>query len=193
VVNGGQTYNLSYDGENRMSSAGYGNIGYGGVLTNYYYDAQNRRIWSWGNAVDALGNTTSYTVNVYTPGGQKLGAYLFVPGTTNQSGVNVAFINVTISASDQYFGGRRLAVMDQLGSAGTYFPWGEDKGSTNPQDIWSYATYWREGLWPLHDARSLCGRCPMGGPRGVCDQFVLYTGGSGPFERACWQLSRELV
>ena len=33
--------------------------------------------------------------------------------------------------------------MDQLGSAGTYYPWGEAKGSTNPQDAWSYATYWR--------------------------------------------------
>ena len=108
MVNGGQTYNLSYDGENRMSSAGYGNIGYGGVLTNYYYDAQNRRIWSWGNAVDALGNTTSYTVNVYTPAGQKLGEYLFVPGTTTQQGADVAYINVTISASDQYFGSRRV-------------------------------------------------------------------------------------
>jgi hypothetical protein len=27
-------------------------------------------------------------------------------------------------------------VLDQLGSAGTYYPWGEDKGNTNPQDAW---------------------------------------------------------
>ena len=36
--------------------------------------------------------------------------------------------------------------MDQLGSAGTYYPWGEAKGSTNPQDAWSYATYWRDSV-----------------------------------------------
>jgi RHS repeat-associated protein len=45
---------------------------------------------------------------------------------------------------DQYFGSRRLAVLDQVGSAATYFPWGEDKGNTNPQNTWSYATYWRD-------------------------------------------------
>ncbi len=91
---------------------------------------------------------------MYTPSGQKLGEYLFVPGTTTQQGADVAYINVTISASDQYFGGRRLAVMDQLGSAGTYFPWGEDKGSTNPQDIWSYATYWRDSISGLDYANN---------------------------------------
>ena len=39
--------------------------------------------------------------------------------------------------------------MDQLGSAGTYYPWGEAKGSTNPQDAWSYATYWRDSVTGL--------------------------------------------
>jgi RHS repeat-associated protein len=53
-------------------------------------------------------------------------------------------MQVTLSSSDQYFGGRRLATMDQLGSVGTYFPWGEDKGTTNPQNTWSFATYWRD-------------------------------------------------
>ena len=54
------------------------------------------------------------------------------------------WMQVTLVSSDQYFGGGRLAVLDQLGSAGTYFPWGEDKGSTNPQNAWSFATYWRD-------------------------------------------------
>jgi hypothetical protein len=65
-----------------------------------------------------------------------------VPGQTYpQNGQYAPTIQVTLQASDQYFGGRRLATMDQLGSVGTYFPWGEAKGGTNPQDTWSFAMY----------------------------------------------------
>ena len=56
--------------------------------------------------------------------------------------------------SDQYFGERRLASMDQLGSVGTYYPWGEAKGTTNPQDTWSYATYWRDSATGLDYANN---------------------------------------
>jgi RHS repeat-associated protein len=38
---------------------------------------------------------------------------------------------------------------DRLGSYGTYYPWGETKGSTNPADIWSFATYWRDSFTGL--------------------------------------------
>jgi len=55
---------------------------------------------------------------------------------------------VTLSSSDQYFGGRRLAPMDQLGSvvnsSQAYFLWGETKGTSNPQDTWNFATYWQD-------------------------------------------------
>src|SRR5581483_2394434 len=36
----------------------------------------------------------------------------------------------------------------------TYFPWGEAKGSTNPQDTWSYATYWRDSVSGLDYANN---------------------------------------
>ena len=78
INNGGYTYDLFYDPESRLSSV-Y-------PTASYFYDAQNRRIWSWANTVDGLGNTTSYTVNMYSPSGQKLGAYLFVPGETSHEG-----------------------------------------------------------------------------------------------------------
>ena len=61
---------------------------------------------------------------------------------------------MSLASSDQYFGSRRLAVLDQLGSAGTYYPWGEAKGNTNPQDTWSYATYWRDSLTGLDYANN---------------------------------------
>ena len=121
---------------------------------DYYYDSQNRRIWSWAGAVDPENNTTNFTVNVYTPSGQKLGAYLLAPAFVQNSQTEFAVVpsmQVTLSSSDIYFGSRRVAVMDQLGSAGntasqagTYYPWGEPKGTTNPQNTWSFATYWQD-------------------------------------------------
>lgn len=56
-----------------------------------------------------------------------------------------------LTTSDRYFGARRLAAMDQLGSAGSgtssgpaYFPWGEPRSGTGPQDTWNFATYTRD-------------------------------------------------
>ena len=79
----------------------------------------------------------------YSPGGRKLGTYQINVLNTSNTGLSLSTVS-TLKTSDQYFGSRRLAVLDQLGSAGTYFPWGEAKGSTNPQDTWSFATYWRD-------------------------------------------------
>jgi RHS repeat-associated protein len=125
---------------------------------DYGYDAQNRRIWSWPGAVDGVGNTTNYTVNVYSPSGQKLGAYLFTPSSTGYEGEIIPIMVVTLSSSDQYFGGRRLAPMDQLGSvvnsSQSYFPWGETKGTSNPQDTWNFATYWQDSWTGLDYANN---------------------------------------
>jgi RHS repeat-associated protein len=38
---------------------------------------------------------------------------------------------------------------DRLGSYGAYYPWGEAKGTNNPADIWSFATYWRDSFTGL--------------------------------------------
>ncbi len=153
TFNNGSTFNLSYDAENRLNSLS-GSLG---QVLSYAYDAQNKRIWSWAGATDTSGNAINYAVNFYTPGGQKLGEYQIAPTTHNNSPV----LNVTLLSSDQYFGGRRLAVMDQLGSAGnnpfsggTYYPWGENKGSTNPQDSWSFASYWQDSVSGLDYANN---------------------------------------
>jgi len=90
---------------------------------------------TWGR--DSLGNATGYTVNMYSVSGQKLGAYMFQPTTWEHGGFYTPVIQVTLSSIDAYFGSRRLAVLDQLGSAAltsggqpqTFYPWGEPRGN----------------------------------------------------------------
>ena len=137
AYNGGVANTLTYDAENRVSTY----QPYIGLTSTYAYDTQNHRIWSWPGTTDSWGNVTGYTVNIYTPSGQKLAAYTLAPAFYTSP-----FLAVGLSSSDQYFGSRRLAPMDQLGSVGTYFPWGENKGGTNPQDTWSFATYWQDSV-----------------------------------------------
>ena len=155
--NGNQEYSLSYDPENRV--AGVANINGNPFTLDYAYDAQNRRTFIWNGSEDSLNNPINYTVNVYTPSGQKLAAYTLSP-SLNTCGLSLC-MEVALASSDQYFGGRRVAVIDQLGSAGnsstsggTYFPWGEPKGSTNPQNTWSFATYWQDSTTGLNYANN---------------------------------------
>ena len=67
-------------------------------------------------------------------------------------------MQVALTSSDVYFGARRLAPMDQLGSAynsnQSYFPWGEPKGTSNPQDTWNFATYWADSATGLEYANN---------------------------------------
>ena len=161
--NNGMTYGLTYDAQNRMTAETWDGTAY----ASYAYDAQNRRIWNWPGSTDSNGNTTNYTVNFYSASGQKLGAYVVatVFVSNAQTGWQIVpSLNVTLSSGDQYFGGRRLAAIDQLGSVatsasypqtpGTFYPWGEARGSMNPQDSWSYATYWRDSISGLDYANN---------------------------------------
>src|SRR5208337_2396553 len=155
--NNGNTYNsnlTAYDVENRVSGVGWNN---GAPAVDYSYDGQNKRIFMWtAGTLDSFNNVYNYSVVAYSPSGQKLGTYLFAPAQPDfqPGGINTPYITVSLVSSDQYFGGRRLAAMDQLGSAGTYYPWGEAKGGTNPQDTWSYATYWRDSATGLDYANN---------------------------------------
>jgi hypothetical protein len=118
IYNTGVTYDLYYDAENRLGSVLQS--ANDTELAYYFYDAQNRRIFVGPASVDGYGNTTNYTVNVYTPGGQKLGAYYLAPAFVQNSQTQnlvVPSMQVTNTASDAYFGSRRLATLDQLGSA----------------------------------------------------------------------------
>ena len=151
---GTQEYSLGYDTENRV--AGVANINGNPFSLSYAYDGQNRRIFSWNGSEDSLSNPINYTVNVYTPSGQKLAAYTLSP-SLNTCGSSPC-MEVALASSDQYFGGRRVAAMDQLGSAESphqsYFPWGEPKGTSNPQDTWNFATYWTDSATGLDYANN---------------------------------------
>ena len=158
VFNNGFTYGLGYDVENRLVAASY-SAGY----LEYAYDAQNRRIWSWPGSTDIYGqgNPDGYLVSLYSPAGQKLGTYEISVYNTSLTGMTLTTLS-TLKTSDQYFGGRRLAVMDQLGSvvenSGSqvqgYYPWGEPKGTVNPQDTWNFATYWADSFTGLDYANN---------------------------------------
>ena len=159
TYNNGLTYGLGYDAENRLTATWV--TSYNAQFVDYAYDAQNRRIWIWPGTEDTGGNMINHTVNFYTPSGQKLGAYTLTPGFVYQNGVYTAALDVVATSNDQYFGSRRLATLDRLGSAGrqgiwegTYYPWGEDKGGTSPQDTWNYATYWRDSVSGLDYANN---------------------------------------
>jgi RHS repeat-associated protein len=157
IYNGTSPYDLTYDPENRQ----IGVYSQAGQVATYFYDAQNRRIFSWATGTtDSWGNTTNYTVNIYTPTGQKLGAYTLAPNLYEYEGAYTPFMSVTLSSSDQYFGARRLAPMDQLGSAAlngsgfaqSFYPWGENRGTNIPQNTWGFATYWADSLTGLNYA-----------------------------------------
>ncbi len=135
--------NAAYDVENHT----YALVG-ASPYTSYSYDAQNKRVFTYtSGSVDSYGNPINYLVVLYSVSGQKMGTYQI-------STCDTSMLCSLLTTSDQYFGGRRLASIDQLGSVGTYYPWGEAKGTTNPQDTWSYATYWRDSATGLDYANN---------------------------------------
>jgi len=127
---------LAYDPENRLISANYS-------YQQYAYDAQNKRIWAvaWDNTHSFY---TSETYYFYSPQGKVMAQ--FTPAYQQQNGT-LAFMN---GAARSYFGGRLLGTEDRLGSRGTYFPYGEDRGSQNPaNDNVKFGTYTRDSATVL--------------------------------------------
>jgi RHS repeat-associated protein len=134
-ANGNQLDGLySYDAENRLALAP-------GI--QYGYDSRNKRVWSGTTS----GSTITQTVYFYGVDGQRLGIYSF---TTPPSEGGSPELSAVAKSLGVYFGSKRVGTVtngatasftqDRLGSTGTYYPYGEARG-TVPQDDVGFATY----------------------------------------------------
>ena len=140
-----------YDAENRIQ---FSNVP--GGMVEYFYDAQNKRIWQ-GNCAQGLncqqGIVDSDTVTLFGADGRQVGTYTAQAGwTNNQTQITLTFVGVTRRA---YFGGKLVgqtqsgtmlaAVQDRLGSVGKYYPYGGERNSPPlMNDQVKFATYTRD-------------------------------------------------
>jgi RHS repeat-associated protein len=130
---------VSYDAENRVASAA------GGV--QYAYDSRNKRIW---RSILSGGNLAQQ-VYVYGVDGQKIGTYTFTLGQYGETNTPEMTNSTVLLAT--FFGRKRVGTYDRLGSAKynqsnnaaqSFYPYGEDRGTVEPNDELKFATYTRD-------------------------------------------------
>ncbi len=204
---GSGSMTLDYDLSNRVSG-----LSHPDGTEQYRYAPDNRRVWRsagkgacfagrgndqefyWGgfNGYGNTGEGQTEQVILYSPGGQKMGAYClsFSP--------NLKYFAVTASEENVYYGGRlvgkRMAALsvansgvvsaftaDRLQSKGNgsnYYPYGESKTSTSGDDREGFATYTRDeksGLDYADQRWYASGVGRFGSP----DPYKSNSGGSG--------------
>ena len=136
----GTSASLTYDAENRIVAAP-------GV--QYGYDSQNKRVWV--ATLNSNGQLTGQTAYFYGVEGSMLAAYTLTLGSS---------LTASNGYTSVYFDSKRVGVapngtsystfiQDQLGSQGSYYPYGEDKGTPLANDQFKYATYWRDSATSL--------------------------------------------
>jgi RHS repeat-associated protein len=164
---GSGSMTLDYDLSNRVSG-----VSHPDGAEQYRYAPDNRRVWrsagrtacyaSRGNDQEGYwggyGEGATEQVILYSPGGQKMGAYClsFSP--------NLQYFAVTASEENVFYGGRLVGkrlvsvtnsnnglvsdfTADRLQSKGNgsnYYPYGESKNSTAGDDREGFATYTRD-------------------------------------------------
>ena len=141
---GGPLAGVNYDAENRIASAS------GGV--QYAYDSRNKRIW---RSILSGGNLAQQ-VYVYGVDGQKIGTYTFTLGQYGETNTPEMTNSTVLLAT--FFGHKRVGVFDRLGSAKynqsnneaqSFYPYGEDRGTVEPNDELKFATYTRDAATGL--------------------------------------------
>ncbi len=136
----GTSASLTYDADNHIVAAP-------GV--QYGYDSQNKRVWV--ATLNSNGQLTGQTAYFYGVDGSMLAAYTLTLGSS---------LTASGGYSSVYFDAKRVGVapngtsystfiQDQLGSQGSYYPYGEDKGAPLANDQFKYATYWRDSATSL--------------------------------------------
>jgi RHS repeat-associated protein len=138
----------------------YSTTGTGVAPAYYAYDTQNRRVWQWNGSTYASPYSTtpnSYTVYFYGVNGKRLAAYTLTAGVVWQGNkVQSLTMSSAVLTQDAYFGGRRLAGLDRVGSTTqvgsqnvSFYPYGEDKGTPGANDNWKFGTYLRDSATGL--------------------------------------------
>jgi RHS repeat-associated protein len=148
-ANGNQTSSsagtLGYDAENRIVTVASAGV-------QYAYDSRNKRVW---RSILSGGNLAQQ-VYVYGVDGQKIGTYTFTLGQHSETNVP-EMTNSTVLLA-QFFGHKRVGVFDRLGSAKynqsnnqaqSFYPYGEDRGTVEPNDELKFATYTRDAATGL--------------------------------------------
>ncbi len=116
------------------------------AAVQYKYDSRNKRIW---RSILSNGNLAQ---EVYFCGvdGQKIGTYTIqlvllngnIPQMSDNTGIKLS----------TFFGSKRIGTYDRLGSAKfnangqqqSFYPYGEDRGTVQPNDSLKFATYTRD-------------------------------------------------
>jgi RHS repeat-associated protein len=109
--------------------------------------------------------------------------------TSYWAGTKVPTLQNAPASTETFFGARRLAPLDRLGSArsvnntaSSYYPFGEDK-STNPAiDAWKFGSYWRDSTSGLDYADQQYYSSSIG-------RFLTadhYVSGNGPAQPQSW-------
>ena len=149
------TTGYGWDPENRMSYATMGG-------TQYAYDSANKRVWT-GNYTCPGGfcgpgygwQFQSETVFFYGIEGQRLAAYTPQVKYVNGTPQSIYYLlgEERVYFGSKYIGNANTSLMsggtsvaqDRLGSAGKYFPYGEERpGQSLPNDAVKFATYTRD-------------------------------------------------
>ena len=140
-ANGNQTSVGSYDVANRMVLANGTTVG---TQAMFEYDAINERVFQQRQHFD--GNNwvvDSQQFYFYGITAQKLGTY----GATMANGA----VSWTLVKAQVFFGSKLVnggagsAQEDSRGSVGSYFPYGEERGST-ANDAVKFGTYTRDSI-----------------------------------------------
>ncbi len=127
-----------------------------GGMVEYFYDAQNKRVWQGtctlgGSCQQGVINTD--TITLFGADGRQIATYQWsAPWNNTQTQVAITF---QAQARRAYFGGKLVAqsqsgvmlsaVQDRLGSVGKYYPYGEERNQPQlPNDQVKFATYTRD-------------------------------------------------
>ncbi len=136
IVTGPSGY-LGYDAENRLVYAG---VSYG---QTYAYDSQNKRIWACSLSGD-YSTCQTEIYYFYSPQGKLLAQYAPYDAPPSGGSTNPTLV-LSLSGTRAYFGLRLLGNEDRVGSRGKYFPYGEARSGSQPDQV-DFATYTRDSV-----------------------------------------------